>query len=88
MKVLAICRPRAGTEPTELARHVADEVDHLERLRAGGTLLEAYRPGGPGAVLILEAADLRDAQSAVDDLPLAAAGLIDVELIVLHPLRY
>ena len=88
MKVLAICRPRVGAEPAELARLVADEVDHLEMLREGGTLLEAYRPGGPGAVLILEAADLDEAQSAVRALPLAAAGLIDAELIILHPLRY
>jgi hypothetical protein len=88
MKVLAICRPRVGTEPAELTRLVADEVDHLEMLREGGTLLEAYRPGGPGAVLILEAADLDEAQSAVRALPLAAAGLIDAELIILHPLRY
>ena len=88
MKVLAICRPREGTEPAALARNVAGEVDHLERLRARGTLLEAYRPGGPGAVLILEAADLHEAQSTVRGLPLAAAGLIDAELIVLHPLRY
>ncbi len=56
----------------------------LKRLHAERILLEAYSPGGPGAVLILD-----DAQGSVEgalaSLPLARDGVIDTEVIKLHP---
>ena len=56
----------------------------LRSLKAAGTLLEAYSPGGPGAVLIFDGR--RPAiEAAVASLPLMHAGLIDAELIELHP---
>ena len=88
MKILVICRPAPGTAIADLATHLPAEAEHLARLRDTGTLLEAYSPGGPGAVLILEASDMQEAQSVVSGLPLKAAGLIGTELIGLHPLRY
>ena len=86
VQVLAICRPQPGAEPSELARRVPAETAGLQQLRADGHLLAAYSPGGPGAVLILEAPDVDAAASLVGDLPLASAGLIHAELIGLHPL--
>jgi hypothetical protein len=53
-----------------------------------GILLEAYSPGGPGAILILEVSDLGKAQSLLARLPLCEAGLIETELICLRPLQY
>ncbi len=47
-------------------------------------LAEAYSPGGPGAILIFQASRER-VDSAVASLPLALAGLIDTEIIELHP---
>jgi hypothetical protein len=51
---------------------------------AQGWLVEAYSLGGPGAVLIFD-----DAQAPIDGapaaLPLVQAGLIDTEIINLHP---
>ena len=88
MRVLAICRPAPGATPEQIAQHVREEGQRLEQLRAAGTLLDAYSPGSPGAVLVLEAADLEEARSFVGDLPLAAAGLIDAELIGLYALPY
>jgi hypothetical protein len=54
MKVLVICRPRAGVAPAEIAAHAAAEMAALGQLKADGVLLEAYSPGGPGAVLIMK----------------------------------
>ena len=51
------------------------------------TTAEAYTPGGPGAVLILEVSDLDQAESDLTELPLKMAGLIDIELIPLHPVN-
>jgi hypothetical protein len=85
MRVLVICRPRAGVDPaSDIAPHAVAEIAALRELRDRGVLLEAYSPGGPGAVLILD-----DGQCAVPDaiasLPLAREGLIDTEVIELHP---
>jgi hypothetical protein len=56
----------------------------LKRLREQGVLLAAYSPGGPGAILMFD--DARGAvEGAIASLPLARAGLIDTEVIGLHP---
>jgi hypothetical protein len=88
MKVLAICRPVSGTNASEMATHLRDEAKTLEQWRNTGNPIEAYSPGGPGAVLILEHPSLQEAQSHVSQLPLCVAGLIETELIGLYPLRY
>jgi len=88
VKVLVICRPVPGTEITAMASHLPEEARHLAGLREAGMLLEAYSPGGPGAVLILEVPDTADARSIAESLPLRAAGLIETELIGLHPLSF
>jgi hypothetical protein len=86
MKVLVICRPRAGGDAAAFARLVPDETVELRRLRDNGTLTEAWSPGRPGAVLMLEVAGLGEAEAAAAGLPLAGAGLITVEIIPLLPL--
>ena len=57
----------------------------LKRLHADGSLVEAYSPGGPGTVLIFD-----DSHAPVDralaSLPLVQEGLIETEIINLHPL--
>ncbi len=88
MKVLAICRPRPGTDTSEMIKHIAKEAKTLEDWRDTAILLEAYSPGGPGAILILEVSDLGKAQSLLARLPLCEAGLIETELIGLRPLQY
>jgi hypothetical protein len=87
LKVLAICRTTPGTGPRDILAHLEEEAKVLETWRGAGTLLEAYSPGGPGAVLVLELPDMAQAQALVDTLPLCEAGLIEAELIGLHPLR-
>ena len=60
-------------------------MDALRQYLAKGTLTEAYSPGGPGAVLIFEAATREAAEALAASLPLALAGLIDTDVIELHP---
>ncbi len=56
------------------------EVEALRRLKSESILVDAWSPGGPGAVLIIEASSESSATDIFSKLPLAAAGLIDVEL--------
>jgi len=44
-----------------------------------------YSPGGPGAVLVLEATSLAAAEQALAELPLVVNGIIDFELVELQP---
>ncbi len=86
MKFLAVCRPRDGAPPERFAELVPDEAEALRRLRSDGTLLEAWSPGRPGAVLILECPSEGEAAHTLSRLPLDAAGLLDVEVTPLHDL--
>jgi hypothetical protein len=88
IKILVLCRPAAGVDPaTAFPPHLPAERDALRELRERGVLTEAYSPGGPGAILILTVPDLAAAHAIAQELPLAAAALIDVELIPLQPIQ-
>jgi hypothetical protein len=84
VKVLVIRRPRPGVQPGDIAAHAAAEMAALKELQADGALAAAYSPGGPGAVLIFEASRAA-VETALAGLPLAREGLIDTEVIELHP---
>lgn len=87
MNFLLLCRPTPGIDASTAFRpHLADEVAALRSLRAQGQLVSAYTPDGPGAVLIVDVGAVADAQRIAADLPLAVAGLIDVEVIPLTPI--
>jgi hypothetical protein len=88
MDILAICRPARNVDAkAAFLPYLPAELDALRALHASGVLAHAYSPGSPGAVLILHLPDLQAAHAATAALPLAAAGLIDVELIPLHPIE-
>jgi len=65
---------------------VPEEAEDLRRLKERGILVEAWSPGGPGAVLIIDAASESDAEGVMVQLPLTVAGLIDFDLTPLHDL--
>jgi hypothetical protein len=88
MKVLAVCRPLPGTDPKAMVQHFATEAQALEEWRSQGSLVEAYSPGRPGAILFLEVPTVAEAESLVAGLPLSRAGLIHTEVIGLYPLEY
>ena len=69
-----------------LAALVPEEAQALRRLRSRGILVEAWSPGGPGAVLIIDAASESEADGIVAELPLSIAGLIGFDLTPLHEL--
>jgi hypothetical protein len=46
---------------------------------------EVFSPGRPGAVLILDSPNADAARGITETLPLSRAGLIETELIELHP---
>jgi hypothetical protein len=85
METLVICRPRPGVTVTDIDGHRAGEMAALRRLRAEGTLAQAYSPGGPGAVLIFDAGK-EAIEGVVSALPLVIAKLIDTEIVELQPL--
>ena len=84
MKALVLCRPRPGVDRDQIAPHAAGEMAALRPLKAEGTLLEAYSPDGPSALLIFDG-ERPVVEAAVACLLLVHAGLIDAELIELHP---
>jgi hypothetical protein len=85
MKTLVVCRPRPGVTSSDIAGHRAAEMAALRQLKAEETLVEAYSPGGPGAILMFEA-DREAVEAVVSVLPLVMAKLIDTEIITLQPL--
>ena len=88
MKYLLTCRPAVGVIASDFAPHLDAERAVLSSWRTADVLTAAYSPGGPGAILIIEAADSAAAQSLADGLPLRAAGVITVEITELHPLEF
>jgi hypothetical protein len=69
MRVLAIGRPRPGVDArTAIARHARDELRDRWALHRDGPVREMFSPGGPGIVLILEAASLEASNGALSEL--------------------
>lgn len=87
MTTLAICRPRAYADLSTFAKHLPAEGEALCKLSQRGLLREAYSPGRPGAVLIFDA-DHDTTARLLAELPLAVAGVLDIELIPLTPLKF
>ena len=85
MKILVMCRPSAGVDPTiQIAPLTGQEIGALLKLRDTGLLVNAYSPNGPGAVLFFDC--LReDVESALLTLPLVREQLVDTEIIELIP---
>jgi hypothetical protein len=85
MKVLVVCRPAVGVDPSvQFGEYLEAELEELRSLSRRGILTEAYSPGAPGAVLILSVPDLGAAEACTRSLPLAQAQLIEVELFPLY----
>jgi len=87
MLVLVICRPVPDADQARFGELLAEEFAALRRLKASSALTQAWSPGRPGAVLILDVSDLPAATSLTARLPLAAAGLIATEIIPMYPLE-
>ena len=86
MKLLAILRPADGGDVrAAIAARAQEELGVLWNQYREGLVREIYSPGGPGAVLIVEAGSRDSAHSALGELPLLADKIMSLELIELHP---
>jgi muconolactone delta-isomerase len=71
---------------TAFQPHLQAEAARVWELQQAGVLREIYfRQDRPDAVLILECADVAEAQRVLGTLPLVQAGLIAFEVISLKP---
>jgi muconolactone delta-isomerase len=86
MQILVICRPVPDGDQDKFRRLVPGETTALRDLKARGLLAQAWSPGRPGAVLLLEVPDEAAAAGIVAEFPLVQAGLITTETIPLHPI--
>jgi hypothetical protein len=79
-------RPRDGVDVrAEVARHAAAELRALWQLYGDGVVREMYSPAGPGAVLVLEAESLQEAEHHIAQLPLISADVMALEVTELRP---
>jgi hypothetical protein len=86
MKILAILRPRDGSDArSAVMKHAREELQALSDLYRTGVVREMYSPGGPGAILVLEADSHEHAAKQLADLPLLSNDIMTLELIELHP---
>lgn len=86
MKLLAIERELPGVAAEDFAPHLAAEASCAWELYQAGTIRELYfRADRHEAVLVLECADVEEAQQALGTLPLVRESLIAFELIPLAP---
>ena len=78
-------RPRNGVDVRAgVARHADTELRALWQLYRDGVVQEMYSPAGPGAVLVLEAESLQEAERLVAQLPLISAGVMALEVTELR----
>lgn len=86
MKILAMEVEAAGIKPEQYGPHLKAEARRVWELYQAGTIRELYfRADRSEAVLILECADVHEAQQTLESLPLVQAGLISFEVIPLVP---
>ena len=86
MKILVLEQEVPGTTPEQFAPHLKAEAARIWELYLGGRIRETYfRQDRSEAVLILECADVEEANRLLDSLPLVQAGLIHFEVISLVP---
>ena len=86
MKILALEKETPNTSPVDFAPHLKAEAARVWELYKSGKLREIYFRGDRDeAVMILECADVEEAENLLATLPLVKAGLIAFEVIPLVP---
>ncbi|RPJ24554.1 MAG: superoxide dismutase [Chloroflexi bacterium] len=86
MKILAMEIETEGVKPEQYRPHLKAEARRVWELYQSGMIRELYfRADRSEAVLIMESADVSEAQQTLESLPLVQAGLITFEVIPLIP---
>ncbi len=84
MKILAIEKDVKGTTDEQFEPHLKAEAARAWELYQSGVIREMYfRADREEAVLILECASMKEAETTLGMLPLVKAGLIAFEIIPL-----
>lgn len=86
MKILAIEKEVPGVTDEEFRPHLKAEAAEVWELYQAGVFRELYfRQDWPGAVLVLECADVEEANEVLNTLPLVKERLITFDIIPLVP---
>jgi len=86
MRILAIEKEAPGVTDEEFQPHLKAEAARAWELYQAGVFREMYfREDRSEAVLMLECADIEEAEQVLNTLPLVKAGLIAFEIISLVP---
>ena len=86
MKILAVERDLPGVDPITMRPLLNAEAARVYDLLQAGVVREIYfRADRPSAVLILECANVEEAEQVLATLPLLQAGLIAFDILPLAP---
>lgn len=86
MKILALEKETPDTTAEQFTPHLKAEAARVWELYQSGQLREMYFRGDRSeAVLVLECANVEEANKLLETLPLVQAGLIGFEVIPLVP---
>jgi hypothetical protein len=86
VRILALETETRNASGADFEPHLVEEARRVWQLYQGDVVREAYfRADRHAAVLVLECADVSEAELALSELPLVSAGLIEFELIPLVP---
>jgi uncharacterized protein YciI len=89
MQFLVVTRRRTEQfREADFAAELEPEAEQARAFYTSGVFRSLFSRGDvPGAVIMLEAADLAEAQRVMSAMPFARKGLMDVEIIELRPYR-
>jgi hypothetical protein len=86
MKILALEKEAAQTQPSDFQPHLSEEAAKVYELFQAGLIREFYfHQADHTAVLMLECANIDEARGVLGSLPLVEAGLITFDVIPLVP---
>jgi hypothetical protein len=85
MKILALEQPTEGVTTQDFKPHLVQEAKKVWELQQNDIIREIYFNNEGNAVLILECADINEAESFLNELPLVKKGLISFKIMSLSP---
>jgi hypothetical protein len=86
MKILALEKEVAQTQPSDFQPYLSDEAAKVYELYQAGVIRESYfHQTDHTAVLMLECANIDEARGVLGGLPLVKAGLITFDVLPLVP---
>ncbi|WP_279581451.1 YciI family protein [Fodinicola feengrottensis] len=88
MQFLVLSHTKPGATDAQVGEHIAAEIERAWSYYLTGIIRQIFArtaPAAPGAVLVIEAEQLTQAQELMDQMPLARAGLATFEVIPIGP---